>query len=372
MASPAKANVLCSGYARSLPYTLRVSALLVSDTQSSDPFALVLGSRRGIDINVWRERDFTTLQSELDGCSDEEAVAAFYRARGHDNPASAPLRQSLAQRLSASAWRHWWHQGLDQALLTLGLGVNNFSPWLLSEEAVDGSCHRVVHIADIALDARWPKMPDVRTGFGVTTSLCGLDAKQLNTALNRKSYHRLPRSWWLAADGKLQKRGIRGLPCWRCQELSVDLTIPALSEDSYAGARSGERVHRSYDQSDYSQDEGVVSQRQLATLERRAYELLGRELDISALMYKEAHAFVFARLAAAVAADPIPVLMHVLAVKERAHLTKIAQPRLHEHLSSLDWSNMLTDVLSDFNITTHVQRHQRLHSELLQAVHNLH
>jgi hypothetical protein len=311
-----------------------------------DGFASVFGSKRGIEPDLWREREFTALETRLRACGDEEAVALFYQHRGDRNPAAAESVSLLALRLAENAWFRWWHQGLDDALTVLGLGVHNFSPWLLSEESgVSNPFRRVIHLACIDFSAEWRALPDARNGYGLTVSLCGKDEHTLDTELNHRSFHHLPRGIWQnSLDKGARQRGIRGTVCGKCLQLQAEknLAIPAVSEGKNAGARAGQKVHANYNDREFTRKSGC----DLLALTARGRALLGAgDENIVSILNAEARSCACSHLATAVAADPIPVLMHLLKPRERAHLRACPQTQVQTRLRTLDWENALNACL---------------------------
>jgi hypothetical protein len=311
----------------------------------TDPFASVFGRGRGIDLSLWREREFVDLGARLSACDDEEATALFYRHRGNNNSAAAEVANAFAQRLAENTWFRWWHQSLDDALTALGLGVHNHSPWLLSEEVVGTSFKRIIHLTDIQFDAEWHPLPDARNGYGVAVSLCGKNKSALDNDLNHKGFHHLPRGLWQASLSEgARRRGIRGIVCNHCLRLheGMGLAIPAVFEDRSAGPRAGQKVHSNYNEREFTRktSPGLVAFTSLANT------LLGTgDRQIVSTLDAHARSYVCSRLAAAISTDPIPVLMHVLSPRERSRLCAHAQTRVQTHLQTLNWEGALSACL---------------------------
>jgi hypothetical protein len=296
-----------------------------------DVFAAVLGHRRGLDAKASLARDLEDFDVEsllVERTPDHAIARAFFRFRSLSSAKSDLLLEYLGTRMSNTIWMHWQREGVPAALRMLDLGTRERSPWLLTEEhrQTDAGHSRTIHIADLRADAPWVGDDAEDRQLRDLRSLCGADHTQLpgRQARTRRKHHRHFRGTWLTPSTYHARR------CLLCkaQVREQGLIIPALAERERNSIRRGR---------DFTDEH-------IPLLREHTLELLTAApsyASVCAAVNAQTRAIILARLVEAISDDPIPILIAVLAVRERAHLTAFRQADLHARLQTLDWKTLL-------------------------------
>jgi hypothetical protein len=296
----------------------------------------VLGSGRGLQGESALLRSLAGIDVDrlLDDKDLDLIIAAFLNLRDQPCCERTRLRTYLAECVADSAWDNWWQRGLDSALHELGLGSRKRSPWLLSEHHPElfsaqwGTHRRTIHITDLGFNRAWAG--DGAEDFVQVLSLrslCGLGAKHFLSEPSR-SRNISP----YALRGAWRKPSLsNACRCPDCVAAAVDLVIPALKEGAAASVPGS-------------------CEEYLLVLARTAEDLLEHATDYEAVYYQLSdivRATVVNYLANIVRADPIPIVMAALTVRERAHLAVHAQTRVHALLQTLDWQELMEATVPD-------------------------
>jgi hypothetical protein len=316
-----------------------------ASTRRESLFVDVLGGGRGLGAKASYARDLAGLDVDevLEG-EMEELAEVFYRLRSAGGPLVERMREELAERVSEKLWSAWWARGVDTALMAMGLGTRNRSPWLLSQKSASSGGRpdtaskgykRTIHIVDMRVDAPWVGDWAADQSHKEVRSLCGLDEGDLDTPRNYSrsqgvtvvSEHYPSRGIWRAPSAH------NAWCCPKCESLASGLIIPALTEGANASLAR----------------DWTDSGEQKAALEMRALILLDTDRSYSEVVdaiNSELRVLVLQRLGEIARADPLPVIMGVLAVPERRALAVFSQSDCHRQLAAFDWESILDQTMS--------------------------